>query len=319
MPGLRALEGVLLMAQPLPKPPNQPLLDVLAVNKMTVREMDQMLRDGAAEVEMLVPKLLEKHTTGGKVKAAQLTLVLRELRVAQSALWGDLGASLRSGVGAAALKAGANAEGVLATTLAKHGVPIPPALRAGWIEQAKQGINAILSKSKNGIPLSRAVYKAQALATGQVDRKIKLGLLLGNNAKAIAKSVKDLILPNVAGGVSYAAHRLARTEINHAYQTTQANRYAEEPWTKGMRWNLSKSHPRPDVCNANAEADGHGLGPGVYPVGQRPESHPNCLCYQTPVQVSEDEFVDAFLAGDYNSHIDEVAYTHAPASELLCP
>jgi hypothetical protein len=312
------MEGGSLMAQPLPKPPNQPLLDVLAVSKTTLAEFDQMLRDGASEVEMLLPKLLEKHTTGSKVKAAQLTLVLRELRVAQSALWGDLGASLRSGVGAAALKAGANAEGVLASTLAKHGVPVPAALRAGWIAQAKQGVDAILSKSKNGIPLSRAVYKAQALATGQVDRKIKLGLLLGQNAKVIAKSVKDLILPNVAGGVSYAAHRLARTEINHAYQTTQSARYENEPWTKAMRWNLSNSHPAPDICNFNATAPGP-QGVGTYAFGKKPDSHPNCLCYQTPVQVSEDEFVDAFLAGDYNSHIDEVSYTHAPASELLCP
>jgi hypothetical protein len=304
------------MAQPLPQ--NQPLIDVLAVSNMTIKEMDQMLRDGADEIERLLPKLIEQHTTGGKVKAAQLALVLRELRVAQSALWGDLGASLRSGVGAAALKAGANAEGVLASVFAKNGVPVPPALRAAWVAQAKQGIDAILSKSKNGIPLSRAVYKAQALATGQVDRKIKQGLLLGNNAKAIAKSVKGLILPNVAGGVSYAAHRLARTEINHAYQTTQEARYVDEPWTKAMRWNLSKSHPKRDVCNVNAEAPGP-QGPGTYAFGHKPDSHPQCMCYQTAVQVSPDDFVDAFLAGEYNSYIDEVAYTHAPASELLCP
>lgn len=307
------------MAQPHLPAPNQPLLDVLAVSNTTLAEMDQMLRDGAEEIERLLPKLIDQHTTGGTVKAAQLALVLRELRVAQSALWGDLGVSLRSGVGAAALKAGSSAEGVLAAVFAKNGIPVPAALRAGWIAQAKQGIDAILSKSKNGIPLSRAVYKAQALATGQVDRKVKLGLLLGNNAKAIAKSVKDLILPNVAGGVSYAAHRLARTEINHAYQTTQEARYADEPWSMGMRWNLSKSHPAPDVCNINATQDKYGLGAGVWTFGNKPDSHPNCLCYQTPVQVREDDFVESFLAGEYNSYIDEVAYTHAPASGLLCP
>lgn len=304
------------MAQP--KPVNQPLLDVLAVSNTTFKEFDQMLRDGAEEIEMMIPKLLEKHTSGSQVKAAQLALVLRELRVAQSALWGDLGRSLRTGVGAAALAAGSNAEGVLAQVFAKNGIPVPPALLAGWREQAKQGIDAILSKGKNGIPLSRAVYKSQALASGLVDRTIKQGLLLGNNADTIAKSVKKLILPNVTGGVSYAAKRLARTEINHAYQTTQAARYEQEPWTKAMRWNLSNSHPKPDVCNVNALAPGP-QGPGTYAFGDKPDSHPNCLCYQTPVQVSPDDFVEAFLAGEYNSHIDEVAYTYAPASELLCP
>jgi hypothetical protein len=305
------------MAQPLPKP-NQPLLDVLAVSGVTLSEMNQMLTDGAQEAERLIPKLVEKHTTGGTVKAAQLALVLRELKVAQSALWGDLGGATRSGVEAGYLKAAEAAEDVLVSTFVKAGADPAPFL-ASWRAQAKQGIQAVLAKSKNGIPLSRAVYKAQALAVGLVDRKVKQGLLLGQNAKTIAKSVKDLIRPDVKGGVAYAAHRLARTEINHAYQTSQAERYADEPWTTGMRWNLSGSHPKPDICNVLAERDAYDLGPGVYPVGKRPDSHPNCLCYQTPEQLSEDAFIENFLAGNYNAYLDEKVYTHAPASELLCP
>lgn len=305
------------MAQPLPKP-NQPLLDVLAVSGVTIAELNQMLTDGAQEAERLIPKLLEKHTTGGTVKAAQLALVLRELKVAQSALWGDLGATTRSGVEAGYLKAAEAAQDVLLSVFQKSGIDTTP-FRAWWAAQAQQGIPAVLAKAKNGIPLSRAVYKTQALATGLVDRTVSRGLLLGHNAKTIAKSVKDLILPGVAGGVSYAAHRLARTEINHAYQTSQAERYAGEPWTTGMRWNLSKSHPKPDICNVLASRDAYSLGPGVYPVGQRPDSHPNCLCYQTPEQIGEDDFIENFLKGDYNAYLDEQLYTHAPASVLPCP
>jgi hypothetical protein len=304
------------MAQPIPR--NQPLLDVLAQYGITKKELDDILTDGAQEAERLIPKLIEQHTTGGTVKAAQLALVLRELKVAQSALWGDLGRVTRSGVETGYLRAAEAAQDVLLSTFTKAGANPAPFL-AAWRQQAKQGIVAVLAKSKNGIPLSRAVYKSQALATGLVDRTVKRGLLLGNNAKAIAKSVKDLILPDVAGGVSYAAHRLARTEINHAYQTSQAERYADEPWTTGMRWNLSRSHPKPDECNTYAQQDIHGLGHGVYPVGQRPRSHPNCLCYQTPEQLGEDEFIENFLAGEYNAYLDEKVYTHAPASELLCP
>lgn len=303
------------MAQPLP---NQPLLDVLAVSGTTIAEMNQMLTDGAQEAERLIPKLLEKHTTGGAVKAAQLRLVQRELKVMQSALWGDLGRATRSGVEAATLRAADNAEDVLFRVLGKAGVDVK-VWRDSWREQARQGIAAVLAKAQNGIPLSRAVYKTQALAQGFVDRKVRQGLLLGMNAKAIAKSVKDLIRPDVKGGVSYAAHRLARTEINNAYKTSQENRYIDEPWTTGMRWNLSKSHPAPDICNILADSDDHGLGGGVYPVGQRPNSHPNCLCYLTPEQVDEDEFVDRFVAGEYNSYLDEKAYTYAPARDLLCP
>jgi hypothetical protein len=304
------------VAQPLPKP-NQPLLDVLAQVGLTVKEFDAMLQDGADEIDRLLPKLIEKHTTGGKVKAAQLALVKRELKVAQSALWGDLGRSLRQGVEAAVLQAATGAESVLFKTLAKAGADIP-AYRAALLEQAKQGIDAILGKAANGIPLARSVYRAQALATGMVDRKVTQGLLLGHNAKDIAKSVKAMIKPDVAGGVSYAAHRLARTEINHAYQTSQAARYEQEPWAKGMKWNLSKSHPKPDICNVNATAPSP-LGAGCYTFGNKPDSHPNCLCYQTAVQESPADFIENFLKGDYNSYIDETSHTYAPASDLLCP
>jgi hypothetical protein len=280
--------------------------------------MNAILKDGADEAERLIPKLIEKHTTGGKVKAAQLQLVLRELKVVQSALWGDLGHVTRKGVEAATLKAADGAQDVLLSVFNRSGVSAP-ALLAGWREQARQGIAAVLAKSQNGIPLSRAVYRTQALASGLVDRKIKQGLLLNMNAKAIAKSVKDLIRPDVKGGVSYAAHRLARTEINNAYKTSQENRYKDEPWTTGMRWNLSGSHPAPDICNLLASRDAHDLGPGVYPVGQRPNSHPNCLCYLTPEQLSEEEWIERFVAGEYNSYLDEMAYTYAPPEELPCP
>lgn len=305
------------MAQPLPKP-NQPLLDVLALNGVTISEMNAILQDGADEAERLIPKLLEQHTTGGTVKSAQLALVLREVKAMQSALWGDLGHETRSGVEAATLKAATGAQNVLLSVFAKHHVNTAPFV-AWWQEQARQGIAAVLAKSANGISLSRAVYKAQALSQGLVDRTIKRGLLLNHNATTIAKSVKQLINPNVKGGVSYAAHRLARTEINNAYKTSQEQRYAGEPWTTGMRWNLSKSHPKPDICNVNATADAHGLGPGVSPVGRRPDSHPNCLCYLTPEQIDEDTWLDNFLAGDYNAYLDEQLYTYAPRGGLPCP
>lgn len=305
------------MAQPLPKP-NQPLLDVLAQNQLTLGEMNAILADGADEAERLIPKLIDKHTTGGTVKAAQLALVLREVKAMQSALWGDLGHETQSGVEAATLTAASHAQNVLLRVFDKHGVNTAPFV-AWWQEQARQGIAAVLAKSANGIPLSRAVYRAQALSQGLVDRTLKRGLLLGQNAKTIAQSVKQLINPNVKGGVSYAAHRLARTEINNAYKTSQEQRYAGEPWTLGMRWNLSKSHPGPDICNVNATTDAYDLGPGVSPVGKRPTSHPNCLCYLTPEQLDEDAWIDNFLAGDYNAYLDEQLYTYAPRGGLPCP
>jgi hypothetical protein len=134
---------------------------------------------------------------------------------------------------------------------------------------------------------------------------VNAGLLLGYSANKIAGMVRDLVKPNVAGGVSYAAFRLARTEINHAYQTAQEARYADEPWSTGMEWHLSNSHPEKDICDLLATQDLHGLGKGVYPFGEVPVEHPNGLCYRTPVQVDEDEFVDRFLDGEYDEYLDQ--------------
>lgn len=304
------------MAQPLPSPPpaNWPLLALLNDLGVTEKHLRATLRDGAEEAERIIPKLIEKNTTGGKLKAAQSAIVQREIKALLSALWGDVGKHVTDGAKAAAMTA-AQGEDILYKYLNAPGKAI---MKAAFREQARAGIEAVVAKAYNDIPLAASVWKTQQLASGLVHRKVNNGLLLGHSAKRIAADVRDMVKPDVAGGVSYAAFRLARTEINNAYKTSQELRYKDEPWTKGMQWHLSRSHPVPDECNRYAEADDHGLGAGVYPFGARPHSHPNCLCYMTPVQVDEDEFVEAFLDGEYSTYIDEKAYTHAPPGMLPC-
>lgn len=303
------------MAQPIPSPPpNGPLLALLKDINLTEKQLRAILRDGAEEAERIIPKLIEQNSTGGKLKAAQSAIVLREIRALMAALWGDIGPVVREGVKATVLTA-SQGEDVLYKFMNGQGKTI---MRAAFREQARAGIEAVLAKAANDIPLASSVYRTQALATGLVHKRVNNGLLLGHSAQRIAKDVRDLVKPDVAGGVSYAAFRLARTELNNAYKTSQETRYKDEPWTKGMQWHLSGSHPAPDECNLYAEADDHGLGPGVYPFGERPHSHPNCLCYLTPVQVDEDEFIESFLDGEYNTYIDEKAYTHAPSGMLPC-
>jgi hypothetical protein len=302
------------VAQPLPQ--NQPLIDVLNTYGVTEKELKLILADGADEAERLIPKYIEKHTTSGKIRAGQLSLVLKEVRLMQAALWGNLGPEFTQGVQSAVLAAAAG-EDMLTKFLKQRNYSIP-ALLSAERNKAKAGLSAVLAKARNNIPLSTQVYRTQAMATGMVTRKVNTGLLLGKTAKDIARDVAKLIKPNVAGGVSYAAFRLARTEINNAYKTAQEARHQDEPWNKGMRWNLSKSHPDRDECDDYAEADDYDLGAGVYPFGKRPLSHPNCLCYLTVETIEEDEFIDAFLRGDYNRTVDAKAYEWADKKDLPC-
>jgi hypothetical protein len=283
-----------------------PLQAYLRQEALTNAELRVVLLDAAEEAERLIPKLLEQGGIGGQLRAAQLSLVLREIRALMAALFGDIGWVVQEGRLNVA-EAAARGEDVLLSYLRDNGLGKEAGvLLESFVGQAKAGFATIRAKAANGIPLSSQVYRTQALATGLVNRVVTRGLLLGHGAKEIARDVKGLISPNVRGGVSYAAKRLARTELNNAFRTAQEQRYADEPWTRGMRWNLSGSHPRRDVCNVNAEQDIHDLGAGVYRVGERPDSHPNCLCFLTPEQISEDAFIDGFLAGEYDDYLDGV-------------
>jgi len=52
---------------------------------------------------------------------------------------------------------------------------------------------------------------------------------------------------------------------------------------RGVRWNLSAGHTKPDMCDVLSTED-MGLGPGVYYLGYAPfPAHVNCLCFLTPV------------------------------------
>jgi hypothetical protein len=139
-----------------------------------------------------------------------------------------------------------------------------------------------------------------------VDKEIQRALALQLSHEQLAKRVKALVNPRVPGGISYAAERLARTEINNAFHTSQIARREGEPWTEGMKWHLSGSHPRPDACNDYASRSNFsGGGPGVFKPGTVPgKPHPNCLCYVTTVTISEDEFIDGFLGGRFDRYVD---------------
>lgn len=85
------------------------------------------------------------------------------------------------------------------------------------------------------------------------------------------------------GSIKYNALRLARTEPNQAYQRAHDLAAQNSAIVKGLKWNLSNSHPKKDICDQYATQDLYGLGPGVYPPGKLPIDHPNGLCFLTDI------------------------------------
>uniref|UniRef100_A0AAU6R674 Capsid maturation protease n=1 Tax=Micrococcus phage Kurnik TaxID=3092208 RepID=A0AAU6R674_9CAUD len=138
--------------------------------------------------------------------------------------------------------------------------------------------------------LAESVYGTHNLAKGYVDRLVETAIARGWSARDLAARVKSMINPNVAGGVSYAAQRLARTEINNAFHSVSTAKYQDSPYVTGVTWHLSGSHPEGDECDVLAAG-------GPYPKDKVPDKpHPLCFCYITPEVMSEDEFLDFFFS-----------------------
>lgn len=116
------------------------------------------------------------------------------------------------------------------------------------------------------------------------------GRLIRNQARGIVTSA-----PGRAGMGSFSARRLARTEITRAHGMATIEVAKRTPFAKGVKWNLSARHPRPDTCDRNAERD-DGLGRGVYAPGNVPRypEHPQDLCW---LGVETEPDVDKVVAG----------------------
>jgi hypothetical protein len=142
------------------------------------------------------------------------------------------------------------------------------------------------------------VYRNIDLLNKRIDRTIRAHIVTGQvNSKDLARSVKSFIDPNVRGGVSYAAMRLARSEINNAFHDRSTANAQDKPWVQSMKWNLSLSHTGKDACDLLAEGHSKGQSAGLYLPTEIPEKpHPQCLCYTTYELISESAMVNMLRA-----------------------
>lgn len=255
----------------------------------------------ASDVERLAPK--------APIRRGQLTSAFKAVRRTMQILFTDVGDTVKVGRLDAAEAAMQSAYDWEDPYYKAAGLSAAErsALRASTTAMSDRNVELMLRRfNTEQIPLSRQVYRTRQLASGWVDKVINLGLGRGLTAREIAQEVKGSIRPDVRGGVSYAAMRLGRTEVNNAFHTASILSTVDKPWIEGMQWHLSGSHAVPDICNRLAEDDRHDLGSGVFPRGLVPaKPHPQCLCYVAAALQDEDDFVAAFASGQYDNYFDE--------------
>lgn len=284
-----------------------PLQLYLRGERVAIKGIEEDLRDTMADVQRRINKLESKHGIGSVVRRAQLAIIRRELRSVSRDVWRNIGKKIR-GAGNAVADAAADAEAILQRILFRSvGKEESEALVAAQRAYARRAVANYLARGQNGIGLSQRVYRTSQLADGYVDRAVNRVILQGGGWQEVAKAVKPMINPSTPGGVSYAAKRLARTELNNAFHITQKASAEINPFVIALRWNLSKSHTIPDKCDSLAKGHSKGKTTGLYTPGDLPmKPHPQCLCFTTNEMMPEEDFLNIVSNPDYlDGLIDE--------------
>lgn len=271
-------------------------------------DLFKILEQAARDAEREMRKLQMKEGVGAAVRIRQLTAAKGSIGRILAYLWKQTGDLTRAGRLEAQSKAIEQSfdweEFLLVQAIpdAKERQAILDYL----LDSSNKNVDALLARVfQTKQTLSQKVYKSQALSKRWVDNAINSGLARGATVNEIAAIVKDMIRPDSKGGVSYAAKRLARTEINNAYHAQSIDSARDKPWVNGMKWHISKSHKVRDICDDYASRD-NGFGPGVWPMYMVPaKPHPHDLCYVTPDVVSVAEFNQNLRLGMYDAYMDE--------------
>lgn len=281
--------------------PRYPLVAYLKLEKAYVDQLNRLLQKAAIELsrEIAALKTGRNPLTRAQLEAQRAAIIAHLNRD-----FGSIDAIIRNGQKAAAEGASrvlSRYENLLLDqVMTRSDMDLIAAAEANRAASSIQTTIARFSSSNRN--LSSKVYSTKSLTNGWVDELINLSLLKGQSAAQLAAAVKQFISPNTPGGASYAAKRLARTEINNAFHAASVDRYQRSGLVEEVDWHLSSSHPEGDICDSYA-AD------GPYPVNAVPEKpHPLCFCFTTASLPSRSQFIDNLFAGKYGDEpwIDKV-------------
>lgn len=269
-------------------------------------KVDDRLLEATRRIEDELSTLGAFDNIGAVVRSVQLMTAMTAISGTLADLWNALGDIIKAGQEDARTEALAMSFS-WDDLLFRMGLTAKQraAMKSSLLASSQFNVEAMLTRIyETRIPLAQQVYKTGALASGWVETRIDTALARGATVAELAKEVRDFVNPATRGGATYAARRLARTEINNAYHAVIIGHNADKPWNDGIKWNLSGSHPVVDRCDDYARRDHSGLGKGVYPPDDVPRKpHPQCLCYVYPVTVSPDLFLMRLKLGTYDEYL----------------
>ena len=177
----------------------------------------------------------------------------------------------------------------------------------------KRAIQTSFARShEDGLKLSERIWNI-----GQHNKKIMSDIVragAGEDVVTVARSLESYVkkgktsiaanYPNmikrmesrIPANLDYKALRLARTELTAAYGEGVIASAKATPVVKYVKWVISSSHPRKDICDTNA--NGGPNGNGIYEAMSCPiyPAHPNCICTLQPALENTTVVVDKLKA-----------------------
>ena len=195
-------------------------------------------------------------------------------------------------------------------------LPISNVAREGLFARNNQAFDNFQKRKYDGLQLSDRVWSLGKQNEDLLKDYLDNALITGRTADELSRDVRELLTePNrlfrrvrnpKTGKLELSkaaqayhpgrgmyrssymnAKRLARTEINMAYRTSDQERWKTLKFVLGYEVKLSNRHPAPDICDHAA---------GRYPkefkfVGW----HPQCLCYAVPILPDKKSFLDNLI------------------------
>lgn len=172
--------------------------------------------------------------------------------------------------------------------------------------------------------LSQSIWKNGIRTKSDIQNVVAKGLTENKSIKAISDDLIKYVdpsarkpwdwskvYPGTATKVDYNAQRLARTMIQHSFQSSLVQSQRYNPFCKGVIWHSVGLHGR--TCELCMERDGK-----VFPLKDLPLDHPNGLCYFEPALDSMNDIADRL--GDWvNGGTDPALDTYVAKAFNLSP
>lgn len=162
-------------------------------------------------------------------------------------------------------------------------------------------LKAFQNRKDRGLNISAKLWQQSMIYKEELEAAISCAIQKGTSAVTLSKQISKYLLDfpllqkdykdrygsaEHIQDCEYRSIRLARSEINMAYRTSENERWKQMDFVVGYEIKLSSSHhsrmPHGDICDTLA---------GKYPKDFTWTGwHPNDLCYKVPILKTEEEF-----------------------------